>query len=443
MAKKRKLDAKPETASLPEPDSVDEKTAIDEPETTLTSEAPIEGSPVPESGQSIKEEPISEEEFKAQALETSDIVPDTSGSAKPPPTDVVACGDDNEDGSDPAFLEKILAPFAKEQLISLLRDGALKHPDLLDSILQSADVDPAHRKVFVHGLGWNTTAETLTDIFGQYGDIEDCNAVVDKVTGKSKGYGFILFKDRSGARRALEEPQKKIGNRMAACQLASIGPVPAPPPVLPVSEYTQRKIYVSNVGADLDLQKLLQLFSKFGEIEEGPLGLDKTTGKPKGFCLFVYKSAESAKKALEEPHKNFEGHILHCQKAVDGPKYNKQGANLPQGGGHHAGFHHGSTGFGARGPKIGRNGGAVFMGGMSSSVGGPAHLIVPPVASIGFNQAGQTVNNGVHALKSTFGNQVGGAGGYTKTSVIGGYGASQIHGHYGGSVMGQGGTWTQ
>ncbi|GFP94237.1 ubp1-associated protein 2a [Phtheirospermum japonicum] len=86
----------------------------------------------------------------------------------------------------------------------------------------------------------------------------------------------------------------------------------------PQSEYTQRKIYVSNVSAELDPRKLLEFFSKFGEIEEGPLGLDKQTGKPRGFCLFVYKSLESAKKALEEPHKNYEGHMLHCQKAVDG-----------------------------------------------------------------------------------------------------------------------------
>ncbi|KAK4780439.1 hypothetical protein SAY87_016545 [Trapa incisa] len=54
-------------------------------------------------------------------------------------------------------------------------------------------------------------------------------------------------------------------------------------------------------------------------IEEGPLGLDKVMGKSKGFCLFVYKTLESAKKSLEEPYKIFED-MLHCQKAIDGPK---------------------------------------------------------------------------------------------------------------------------
>ena len=41
------------------------------------------------------------------------------------------------------------------------------------------------------------------------------------------------------------------------------------------------------------------------------MGLDKAIGNSMGFCLFVYKSMESAKRVLEEPHKEFEGHALH------------------------------------------------------------------------------------------------------------------------------------
>ncbi|XP_059281218.1 UBP1-associated protein 2A-like [Lycium ferocissimum] len=228
-------------------------------------------------------------------------------------------------------LEKLLEPFSEDQLTKLIKQVIAKNPNFKVHIQKLADKDSTHRKIFVYGLGWDTTAETLTGVFEKHGEIEACNAVTDKVSGKSKGYGFILFKHRSSARKALREPQKKICTRMTSCQLASAGPVPVPvPQVLGVSEYTQRKIFVSNVAADLDPQKLLEFFSKFGEVEEGPLGLDKQTGKPKGFCLFVYKSVESAKKALEEPHKSFEGHILHCQKAIDGPKHSKQQQHYPQ-----------------------------------------------------------------------------------------------------------------
>ncbi|KAI4321774.1 hypothetical protein MLD38_035117 [Melastoma candidum] len=237
--------------------------------------------------------------------------------------------DDSDDADEP--LSKILEPFSKDQLTCLLLDAAASHPDVADRLRRMADSDPTHRKIFIHGLGWDTTSETLLNAFCQYGEIEDCKAVVDKVSGRSKGYGFILFKSRHGARNALKEPQKRIGNRMTACQLAAMGPGPSPTPSssqgpLPhsISEHAQRKIYVSNVGTDLDPRKLYDYFTQFGEIEEGPLGLDRFTGKPKGFCLFIYKTIEGARRALEESHKNFEGHMLHCQKAIEGPKVGKQ-----------------------------------------------------------------------------------------------------------------------
>ncbi|CAA0376070.1 UBP1-associated protein 2B [Arabidopsis thaliana] len=234
----------------------------------------------------------------------------------------------NEDDDEEEPIEDLLEPFSKDQLLILLKEAAERHRDVANRIRIVADEDLVHRKIFVHGLGWDTKADSLIDAFKQYGEIEDCKCVVDKVSGQSKGYGFILFKSRSGARNALKQPQKKIGTRMTACQLASIGPVQGNPVVAPAQHFNpenvQRKIYVSNVSADIDPQKLLEFFSRFGEIEEGPLGLDKATGRPKGFALFVYRSLESAKKALEEPHKTFEGHVLHCHKANDGPKQVKQ-----------------------------------------------------------------------------------------------------------------------
>ncbi|CAH8371527.1 unnamed protein product [Eruca vesicaria subsp. sativa] len=241
------------------------------------------------------------------------------------------------DDVDEEPIEDLLEPFSKEQLSILLKEAATNHPDVADRIRIAADEDPVHRKIFVHGFAWDTKADALIKAFKRYGEIEDCKCVVDKVTGQSKGYGFILFKSRAGARAALKEPQKKIGTRVAACQLASMGPVQGGNSSVVGGggggggssqhfnpEHVQRKIYVSNVSAEIDPQRLLEFFSRFGEVEEGPLGLDKATGRPKGFTLFVYKTAESAKKALEEPHKKFEGHVLHCHKANDGPKPVKQ-----------------------------------------------------------------------------------------------------------------------
>nr|XP_010906042.3 UBP1-associated protein 2A [Elaeis guineensis] len=201
--------------------------------------------------------------------------------------------------------------------MELLKEAALKNPSLLSRISASAESDPVHRKIFVHGLGWDATTETLASVFCQYGEIEECRVVVDRNTGRSKGYGFVLFRTRAAARKALKEPQKRIGHRMTSCQLASFGP---PGAQGPAPDSTGRKIFVSGIADHINPERLRAFFTRFGEIEEGPLGYDRNTGRLRGFAIFVYKSPDSCKKALEEPKKFFEGCELHCQRAVEGLK---------------------------------------------------------------------------------------------------------------------------
>ncbi|KDP37881.1 hypothetical protein JCGZ_05763 [Jatropha curcas] len=347
---------------------------------------------------------------KAEANGGNEVTADVNGNE----------GNKEEEDVDDEPLEKLLEPFGKDQLVVLLRKAVDKYSDLMDSVREIADADPAHRKIFVHGLGWDTTAETLKSEFGKYGEIEDCKAVTDRVSGKSKGYAFILFKHRVGARKALKEPQKKIGNRITSCQLATAGPVPAPPPTAPqVSEYTQRKIFVSNVSADLDPEKLLQYFKQFGEVEEGPLGLDKQTGKPKGFALFVYKSVESAKRALEEPHKKFDGHTLHCQRAIDGPKPNKMGYG---GAGQHQHQHHHNHNHNQ--PHYHHT---AKKGKHSSVAAGPGHLMAPSGPSVSFSpgMASQGLNPAIgQALTALIASQGAGLG---LGNLLGGLGAGPVN----------------
>ncbi|KAJ6801764.1 UBP1-associated protein 2B-like [Iris pallida] len=227
--------------------------------------------------------------------------------------DPILFGSDSDTPS-PTRIHSLLEPYSKDQLISFLLDAAAQDASLRHRIRTAADADVSHRKIFVHGLGWDTTTADLLEAMSPFGPVDDCNVVLDRSTGRSKGFGFVLFKTRSAAAKALEEPQKRIKNRMASCQLASIGPgaaaAAAGPPVPAADE---RRIYVSNVHADASADKLRALFAKFGEIESGPMGFDMNTRKSRGFAIFVYKSQDGAKKALEEPYKMFEGHQLHCQ----------------------------------------------------------------------------------------------------------------------------------
>ena len=60
-------------------------------------------------------------------------------------------------------------------------------------------------KLFVGGLSWNTTVEVLRDVFGELGTISDAVVISDRSTGRSRGFGFVTFANRSDATRAVEQ----------------------------------------------------------------------------------------------------------------------------------------------------------------------------------------------------------------------------------------------
>ncbi|KAJ6954583.1 RNA-binding protein 38-like [Populus alba x Populus x berolinensis] len=90
--------------------------------------------------------------------------------------------------------------------------------------------DTTFTKVFVGGLAWETPTEEMRRYFEQFGEILEAVIITDKNTGKSKGYGFVTFRDPESARRACAEPNPVIDGRRANCNIASLGrPRPSPP----------------------------------------------------------------------------------------------------------------------------------------------------------------------------------------------------------------------
>ncbi|KAJ0988115.1 hypothetical protein J5N97_006471 [Dioscorea zingiberensis] len=94
--------------------------------------------------------------------------------------------------------------------------------------------DTTFTKVFVGGLAWETNSDALRHHFEPFGDILEAVVISDKHTGRSKGYGFVTFRDPESARRACADPSPIIDGRRANCNLASLGrPRPAPPHAQP------------------------------------------------------------------------------------------------------------------------------------------------------------------------------------------------------------------
>ncbi|KAK1393480.1 RNA-binding (RRM/RBD/RNP motifs) family protein [Heracleum sosnowskyi] len=88
--------------------------------------------------------------------------------------------------------------------------------------------DTTFTKVFVGGLAWETRSETMRRYFEQFGDIIEAVVITDKNTARSKGYGFVTFRDPESAKKACVDPTPIIDGRRANCNLASLGR-PRPP----------------------------------------------------------------------------------------------------------------------------------------------------------------------------------------------------------------------
>lgn len=83
--------------------------------------------------------------------------------------------------------------------------------------------DTTYTKVFVGGLAWETQKETMKKYFEQFGDILEAVVITDKSTGRSKGYGFVTFREADAAMRACVDAAPVIDGRRANCNLASLG----------------------------------------------------------------------------------------------------------------------------------------------------------------------------------------------------------------------------
>ncbi|KAG7534110.1 RNA-binding domain superfamily [Arabidopsis thaliana x Arabidopsis arenosa] len=88
---------------------------------------------------------------------------------------------------------------------------------------QHGNFDTTFTKIYVENLPWTTRKEGLVNFFKRFGEIIHANIVFYRKTDRSKGYGFVTFKDAESARNACKNPNPTIDGRVTNCKLASLG----------------------------------------------------------------------------------------------------------------------------------------------------------------------------------------------------------------------------
>lgn len=75
-------------------------------------------------------------------------------------------------------------------------------------------------KLFVAGLPWAINNDSLKELFSSYGEITEAVVIMDRDTQKSKGFGFVTFKNPEDAKKALEMNDKEVEGRTLVVNVA-------------------------------------------------------------------------------------------------------------------------------------------------------------------------------------------------------------------------------
>ena len=60
------------------------------------------------------------------------------------------------------------------------------------------------KRLYVGGLPYSTTQDELKNTFAQAGAVESATIITDKISGRSKGFGFVEMSNDEEAQKAIE-----------------------------------------------------------------------------------------------------------------------------------------------------------------------------------------------------------------------------------------------
>jgi RNA recognition motif-containing protein len=77
-------------------------------------------------------------------------------------------------------------------------------------------------KLYVGGLSYSTTAETLREQFGQCGTVESATVITDRYSGQSRGFGFVEMATSEEAQSAISKLNgQRLDGRAITVELAN------------------------------------------------------------------------------------------------------------------------------------------------------------------------------------------------------------------------------
>lgn len=66
-----------------------------------------------------------------------------------------------------------------------------------------------NKKLFVGNLPWGITNDSLRELFASVGEVVEAMVITDRMSGRSKGFGFVTFATEEAAQAAIAQLNEK------------------------------------------------------------------------------------------------------------------------------------------------------------------------------------------------------------------------------------------
>ncbi|CAB1417300.1 unnamed protein product [Pleuronectes platessa] len=168
------------------------------------------------------------------------------------------------------------------------------------------------RKLFIGGLSFETTEESLRTHFEQWGSLTDCVVMRDPSSKRSRGFGFVTYASTVEVDEAMKARPHKVDGRVVEPKRA----VSREDSNKPGAHMTVKKIFVGGIKEDTEEYHIREHFEKYGKIECIDIMEERSTGKKRGFCFVSFEDHDTVDKIVAQKFHSINSHNCEVRKAL-------------------------------------------------------------------------------------------------------------------------------